>query len=112
MQRTQEEAVMHATLTRLSFQSDDGVEAAEAALRRVIDGLPATLGVRDCYVVETAARALVLFTAYDSEAEADAASASMRPMIAAEVGPLVAGTPSRSEGRVVVRRGCTNPDDY
>lgn len=39
---------MHATVTRLSYQSDEGVEAAEAALRRVIDGLPATLGVRDC----------------------------------------------------------------
>lgn len=81
---------MHATVTRLSFQRDQGVEAAEAALRRVIDGLPAT----------------------HSEAEADAASASMRPMIAAAVGPLVAGTPSRSEGRVVVRRGFSNPDDH
>ena len=62
--------------------------------------------------VETTARELVLFTAYDSGAKADPASASMRPMIAAAVGPLVAGTPSRSEGRVVVRRGFTNPDDY
>ena len=62
--------------------------------------------------VETAARELVLFTAYDSGAKADPSSASMRPMIAAAVGPLVAGTPSRSEGRVVVRRGFTNPDDY
>jgi hypothetical protein len=90
MQRTQEEAVMHATVTRLSFQRDQGVEAAEAALRRVIDGLPAT----------------------HSEAEADAASASVRPMIAAAVGPLVAGAPSRSEGRVIVRRGFSNPDDH
>jgi hypothetical protein len=100
---------MHATVTRLRFQSDERAEAAEAALRRVIDGLPATLGVRDCYLVETAARELVLFTAYGSEAEADAASASMRPLIAAEVGPLVAGTPSRSEGRVVVRRSIPDP---
>jgi hypothetical protein len=90
MQRTQEEAVMHATVTRLSFQRDQGVEAVEAALRRVIDGLPAT----------------------HSEAEADAASASMRPVVAAAVGPLVAGAPSRSEGRVVVRRGFANPDDH
>jgi hypothetical protein len=103
---------MHATVTRLRFQSDEGAEAAETALRRVIDGLRTTLGVRDCYVVETAARVLVLFTAYDSQAKADAASASMRPMIAAAVGPLVAGTPSRSEGRVVVRRDFSNPDDY
>jgi hypothetical protein len=64
---------MHATVTRLSFQRDQGVEAAEAALRRVIDGLPAT----------------------HSEAEADAASASVRPMIAAAVGRL---SPARRPG--------------
>jgi hypothetical protein len=102
---------MHATVTRLTFQRDERVEAAEAALRQVIDGLPTTLGVRDCYIVMTAARELVLFTAYDSEAKADAASASVRPAIAAAVGPLVAGTPSRSEGRVVVRRCFANLDD-
>ena len=103
---------MHATVTRLCFESDEGVEAAEAALRRVIDGLPATLGVRDCYVVETAARELVLFTAYDSEAEADAASASMRPMIAAASGRL---SPARRPGAKAASSsagGFSNPDDH
>ena len=31
---------MQATVTRSSFQSDEGVEAAEAALRRVFAGAP------------------------------------------------------------------------
>jgi hypothetical protein len=102
---------MHATVTHLSFQNDERVKAAAAALHRIIDRLPSTLGMRDCYVVQTAARELVLFTAYDSEAEAAAASASMRPAIATAVGPLVTGRPSRSEGPVVVRRHVAGPDD-
>jgi hypothetical protein len=95
---------MHATVTRLRFESDEGIAAAAAALRTMIAGLPKTVGIRDCYVVEAGARELILLTVYTSAADANATSASMRPAIAAAVGPLVAGPPSRSEGRVLFRR--------
>jgi hypothetical protein len=99
-----DEDAMHATVTHLRFESDEGVAAAAAALRTMIAGLPKTVGLRDSYIVEAGARELLLFTVDASTAEADATSASMRPVITAAVGPLVAGPPRRSKGRVVFRR--------
>ena len=89
---------MHATVTQLRSETHEQVDAAAAALHRIIDGLSATIGVRECYAFESAARELVPFTVYGSKAQADAASASMRPVIADAVGPFITATPSTIEG--------------
>jgi hypothetical protein len=92
---------MHATITTVAFRTPAAREEALDRLAELVATAATLPGVVTACIVDTGPGEITMFTAYASEAAAEAASGALRPALAAAIGPLVSGPPARRAGRVV-----------
>ncbi len=92
---------MHATITTLQFPTAAAREEALDQLARLVRTAATLPDLVTTCVVDSGPDEITMFTAYVDEAAAEAVSAELRPALAAAVGALVSGPPTRRAGRVV-----------
>jgi hypothetical protein len=88
------------TVTVLTFTDLAGKRAALHGLDRLIKATRDLTGLHDCWVIDTADTEAIMVTLYDSQESADTSGATMRPHLAATLGPHVTGRPHRRSGPV------------
>jgi hypothetical protein len=91
---------MYATITTLQFPTAQARATALEPLAGLVGSAAGVAGVVSACVVETGPDELTMVTVYADEDAAAAASAELRPALAAAIGPLVSGPPARRSGRV------------
>lgn len=98
---------MYATITVLSFTTEEGQQAAVDGLSVLLQEARGVPGFLKCWVLHTGARESAMFTLYSSEPAAKSAGVRMRPQLESVLGAHVAAPPERWAGVVAAStNGC------